>query len=266
MISVIALLLGCGEKTSEDPAVEDTASEDTGSETEAPDFVGMDFLLESSEGYQPVSENISLGFPGMNGDAIEFQFHAACNGMGGSFLFEDGVVNMQEISMTEMGCEQELMEEDDWFVNFWNSGPSLSLAGDLLTVSDGENSFYFRDAEVVTPDLPLVDTHWVIDTFIDGDAASNFINLESDPWVEFRSDGSISLDTGCNSGAGSYSLDGSTILVTMEYYTEAACVDEMGQEAESHIVTVFMDNLEYSIDASRIHLMGATKGVSGTAQ
>lgn len=257
-VSIVAFLFACGQKD-----VEDTGS----NVVEIPDFVGMDFILESSEGYQPISARVSLGFPSMDGELIELQFHAACNGMGGSFLFEDNVVNIQELSMTEMGCEQSLMAEDDWFVGFWNSGPTLSLSGDLLTVSDGTNTFNFRDSEVATPDLPLVDTLWVIDSFIEGDAVSN-IALQVEPSVFFHPDGMIILETGCNSAGGSYSVSGATISVEIDSITEAECNDEIARESEDHILEVFHGdlNLSFSIDASRIQLMNGTKGVSGTAQ
>jgi heat shock protein HslJ len=255
-VSIVALLFACGQKD----------SEDTGSNVvETPDFVGMDFILESSEGYQPISERVSLGFPSMDGELIALQFHAGCNGMGGSFLFDAGVVKLQELSMTEMGCEQSLMEEDDWFVNFWNSSPALSFSGDLLTVSDGTNTFNFRDSEVATPDLPLVDTLWVIDSFIEGDAVSNRA-LQVEPSVFFHPDGMIILETGCNSAGGSYSVSGATISVEIDSITEAECNDEMSREAENHMLEVFQGELSFSIDASRIELMNGTKGVSGTAQ
>lgn len=259
MVLIMTLLFACGEKSTDEPSNEDTAV-DTSVET--PDFVGMDFLLESSEGYPTIGDSISLDFPGMDGDLVQFNFRAACNSLGGSFLFEDGVMNVQEMSMTEMGCAQDLMDQDDWFVAFWGAQPSLSLNGDLLTVSDGTHTFHFRDSEVVTPNMPLEDVTWVIDTFIEDDAASTF-SLDVSPSVEFRSDGTISLYTGCNDGTGTYSLDGNMILVSMEWYTEAGCADDNSQEAEAHIVSLFMNDLVYSIDANRIHLMSVSTGVSG---
>lgn len=284
MISIFALFFACSEKSSEDTGdtsttdtSEDTTAdtsedtgEDTGEDTDSdttvvPNFVGMDFILESSEGYQPISENISLGFPSMDGDSIAFQFYAGCNSMGGTFTLDAGSMNVAELSATEMGCESELMDQDDWFVGFWSSNPMLSFSGDLLTVSDGANIFTFRDAEVVMPDLPLVDTRWVIDTFIDGGSAMA-MNLDSDPWVEFRADGAISLNTGCNSGSGSYTVENNLIIPSMELYTEAQCPDSTSQEAERLMFSLFVNVMEYAIDANRIQLIGDNIEVSGLAQ
>ena len=262
MHSILSILLACGDKS------EDTVSqvEDTGSNSvEAPDFVGMDFLLESSDGHQVLAGYASLGFSEMDGEFVGFQFQASCNSFGGRFLLDDGVMTMEDLSMTEMGCEQSAMAEDDWFADFWMSSPSLNLDGSLLTVSQGEDTFYFRDREIVTPNLSLVDTLWLIDTFIDGDSASNYA-LNQDPSVEFISDGTVSVNTGCNDGGGTYTVDGSTISVSIDTYTDAICEDQSGQDAESHIMSVLAGEVEYSISIDRITLMNGTKGISAQVE
>ena len=78
------------------------------------DFVGMDFVLESTEGYDLVADGARLSFASES----EFSFSAGCNSLGGTYSVENDVFSLSEAFMTEMGCENALMEEDSWFVSF----------------------------------------------------------------------------------------------------------------------------------------------------
>jgi heat shock protein HslJ len=167
--------------------------------------------------------------------------------------------------MTEMGCEQPLMEQDDWFVGFMTSSPSFSFDGSRLTFVNSEVTLVFLDSEIATPDQDLVGIVWNIDTFIDGESASAF-NLSASPTLEFSADGSVQFFSGCNSGSGSYELgaDGAISFVDM-VATEMAC-DEMEMSAESHMYRVFSDtSLHYEIDANRLSIVGDSVGISGLA-
>ena len=75
MLFVLCSMFACIDKTS-----------DSGMEEEVP-FAGMDFLLESSEGYSFVSADVRVFF----GNGSEFSISAGCNGMSGSFSVEEDV-------------------------------------------------------------------------------------------------------------------------------------------------------------------------------
>ena len=62
-------LLACSDK-----------SDDSGND--GYDFVGMDFALESAEGYELVAEEARIAFASDR----EFSFSAGCNGLGGNLL------------------------------------------------------------------------------------------------------------------------------------------------------------------------------------
>ena len=248
-------LLACSDKS--------TDSGDSGDSGDSvADFVGMDFLLESSEGYDLVAEDARIFFP----QEDDFSFSAGCNSLGGSFSSEEDVFSVSAISMTEMGCDTALMEEDSWFVAFFQSSPGLTFDGERLTFTGTQATLVFVDSEIATPDQELVGPTWEIDTFIDGESASAY-NLSESPTLSFLEDGSVEFFGGCNSGGGTYEVDGAGSISFFEIFsTEMAC-DDTTMSAEQHIFSVLGESgLSYDIDANRLSISGASLGISGTVQ
>ena len=240
-------LLACSDKTDDsgDPSL---------------DFVGMDFALESADGYELVADGARISFP----SETDFSFSAGCNNLGGTFTVEEDVFTLGDASTTEMGCDTALMEEDSWFASFFQSSPVLSFDGERLTFTGTEATLVFLDSEVATPDQDLVGSTWEIDTFIDGDSASAY-NLAEAPTLLFSADGNVEIFGGCNSGGGSYEVgDDGSISFSNLVSTEMAC-DDLTMTAEDHVFGVLGESgLTFEIDASRLTIMGATRGIAGS--
>ena len=245
MLFVFASILACSEKET-----------DTGSDSDTP-FAEMDFVLESSEGYSVVSDQVRISFT-----ENSFSLSAGCNSIGGEFTIADDVFVSSEVSMTEMGCEADLMAQDDWFIGFLTSSPTFSFDGSLLTFVNSEASLVFLDSEIATPDQELTAGVWTVDTFIDGETASAY-NLSVAPTLEFSVDGSVQFFSGCNNGSGMYEIESDGAISFSDMVaTEMAC-DEMAMAAESHIFSVFSDSgLSYEIDANRLQIVGDSVGLS----
>ena len=61
---------------------------------------------------------------------------AGCNTMGGQGSAQGGALVMDgELSMTEMGCDRQRMEQDQWFADLLTSTPALALDGDQMTLT-----------------------------------------------------------------------------------------------------------------------------------
>ena len=242
-------LLACSDKTddSAEPGLE---------------FIGMDFHLESAQGYELVADGARISFP----DDRDFSFSAGCNNLGGTFSVEDDVFILGSAYSTEMGCDAALMDEDIWFTSFFQSSPTLSFDGERLTFTGTEATLVFLDSEIATPDQDLVGPTWEIDTFIDGEAASAF-NLAESPTLSFSADGNVDIFGGCNGGGGSYEVgDDGSISFSDLISTEMAC-DDTTMSAENHVFAVLGESgLTFEIDANRLTIMGSSKGISGSAQ
>jgi heat shock protein HslJ len=222
------------------------------------DFVGMDFVLESSEGYELVSEGAWMSFPAEN----ELSFSADCNSLGGTYSVDDDVFTLSEAYMTEMACDTDLMNEDSWFISFFEASPTLHFDGERLTFTGAEASLVFVDSEIVSPDQVFVGPTWIIDTFIDGDSASAYNLLEASIFA-FDSDGNVAIFGGCNSGGGTYTLDAGTLSFSDLSSTYMAC-DEDIMAAEAHLFSVLEESgLSTEIDGNRLTIMGSSLGISG---
>ena len=196
---------------------------------------------------------------------MNFHFQRAAMVWGGTYSVQDDVFRVSGTYMTEMGCDTELMQEDSWFVSFFQSSPTLDFDGERLTFTGTEATLVFLDSEIATPDQDLVGPTWVVDSFIDGDAVSAY-NLPESPTLVFSADGDVEIFAGCNSGGGTYTLGDGTISFSPLTSTYMAC-DDVIMTAESHIFSVLGESdLTLEIDASRLTIMGASLGISGYIQ
>lgn len=132
---------------------------------------------------------------------------AGCNSMGGTFRIHDGRLDVGGLGQTEMGCAAELMTNDAAIASLLASRPAIALYGGTLTIAGPSTALHLVDLETVDPTSPLVGTTWVLDTLIDGQAASTIPQ-------ELRGKATLAFDTetlawtgGCNSSGGGYQMD-----------------------------------------------------------
>ena len=81
------------------------------------------------------------------------------------------------------------------------------------------------DREVANPDLPLEGTTWNVEGLITGDAVS--IAARRRPRADgcVLEDGTVTVDTGCNTGTGGYELGDGEITFGPIATTRMACTD-----------------------------------------
>ena len=262
----ILLTVGCGGEPEDTDNNEDTDNDtDTPGDVEGTELIGLDFLLDSSEGYDPVTgTTIRIGFDEASGGGLQFDMHGGCNSMDGNFALEDGVMVVGEVAMTDMGCDTALMDQDAWLAAFVIAGPTLELSGDTLTLTGDTATLIFLNEEVVTPDQPLVGVLWTVDTYIDGQAASNF-NLAEPPTLLLKEDGTLNAFTGCNQGSGNYVATVNEITFSGMGFTKMACADDNVASAENYVLSVINNGTSsYHIDVNRLTVELGDKGISAT--
>src|SRR5690242_11336508 len=113
------------------------------------------------------------------GSAIRLAFeetrigaNAGCNQMNGEYEIVDGALAVGPMAMTEMACEQALMDQDAWLAAYLD-GAAATLDGDMLTLTKEGTTVTFSDKKVADPDRPLVGTDWVVTGVVSGDAVSS---------------------------------------------------------------------------------------------
>lgn len=184
-------------------------------------------------------------------DGVDVSGTAACNGYFGTLigtpLLFDG------FGATEMACDPpEAMDLEFAFLQALVRTTAATASGDRLTVS-GEGVELVFSAIAPTPDAELVGTTWILDTIIDGDAASSIIAGTA---PELRLDAELGLFDGCNTIAGGYEIDGDVLRVGALRSTARGCQEGVMRQA-STISTVIGAQPTISIAGDRLTLTGA---------
>ncbi|MGH8974872.1 MAG: META domain-containing protein [Acidimicrobiia bacterium] len=243
---VIVLLLGaaCG-----DPATTARAGQRSG------DPWGRDFLSTA------VTEK-GQDRPLVTGSRIRLSFtddgrlvaSAGCNTMGGQAEVRDGRLVVADLATTEMGCDPERHAQDEWLAGFLASNPRLDLSDDELTLTGDSAEIRLQDREVADPDRPLQRTRWVVDTVVDGDAASS-VPEGADAHVVLGEDGTFGGSTGCNQMGGNAAVDegAGTIDFSDVIATKIACGDDR-MALERAVLSVLDGKVTYEIKADRLTL------------
>ena len=264
----IALMLAtpsCSGQPSKTPDKDSTSTTES-SASHQPNkqcVIGRTFILTQAEGFQPAEgSTVRLAFT-----EGKISFNAGCNTHNGTFSKEGDalVVPSGSVASTMMACLPPLDAQDKWLTGFLVGKPTIALDGDTLTLSTNTAKLTFVDRVVADPDRPLVGQKWLIDTIIDGDAASS---VTGTPSVQFQTDGRVLVNTGCNTGSGPYEANGSNLKFGMVALTRKACLSEQIAKMESHIVKVISDgSATFRIEASKLTIERDSKtAIKATAE
>jgi heat shock protein HslJ len=190
--------------------------------------------------------------------------NAGCNTIGGTYTVEDGVLVFQGGGMTEMGCPEPRMAQDDWLVAFLGSEPTLTLDGDDLVLTAGPLEITLLDSEVAEPVQPLAGPTWTLTSIIIGDAVSS-VPADVVATIQFDENGGVAINPGCNSGGGSYAVDGDEITFRDLITTEMACMGPQ-MDVEAAVMGVLSaDSVTFAIDAGTLTLMAGDNGLQFSA-
>jgi heat shock protein HslJ len=189
--------------------------------------------------------------------------NAGCNGMGGEYsLSEEAELRTGTLSGTMMACDQPLMDQDQWLSGTVFAEPLVaSVDGDTLTLSREGLELVLTDRAVVAPDVLLEGTTWQLDGISSGDSVSSVPAGVTTPTFVFASDGTVTLDTGCNGGRSTATVSGSTITFGPVMTTKMACADKAGRQTEAAVLAVIDGAVEWSITEKTLTLTKADHGL-----
>ncbi len=188
---------------------------------------------------------------------------AGCNTIGGTYTIDGDTLVFTGGGMTEMGCDADRHAQDDWLSEFLGSRPDIVLDGNELTLSSGGVTMTLLDREVADPDLPLVGTTWTVTSIISGDAVST-VPDGAVATFEFAEDGTVAVNTGCNTGSGRYELSGTTLRFSGVAITEMACPGARGALEAAVIPVLGADAIEVTIEAGSLTLDAGDAGLGLT--
>jgi len=179
---------------------------------------------------------------------------AACNSYSGA-LANDGDVVFGDFAVTEMACDPPAaMELEGVYLGALGTITTAELDGDTLVLTSETAELRFGEEEPMA-DADLVDTDWMLESLVDGDAVSSVIaDMEIDLLLE--GGGAISGTDGCNRFNGTYTLDGDSLEVGPLAQTRMACSEEINAQA-ALIVSVLSQPTTVTISGDSLELTAA---------
>lgn len=247
--AVCALAAGCGDETRDDGAGGDDVSL----------LSGRTLVVTGvTDGGKPhaLVAGTQVRFTFDRDDKVGVS--TGCNSMGGTYDLDGDRLVLSAMSMTEMGCPEPQMSQEAWLAELL--GNPITVGSDPLTFTIGAVVLTLADREDVSPDLPLAGTHWSLDGMINGDAASS-VPAGMDAWLELTEDGTVTLNTGCNQGGGTVTVDDATLTFGPLATTRKLCkFNNGGQEVEQTMLAVLDGETAYSITEATLTI---TKGEQG---
>ncbi len=215
---------------------------------------GRIFLSTGLAGRDLVAgSRVRLGFA-----AGQISASAGCNSMGGPYSIAAGRLSVGGLAMTEMGCDQALMAQDQWLAGLLD-GAAVALDGDTLTLSKGGVVLTLLDRRVADPDRPLLGTRWVLDGMVSGGAVSS-VPVGITAAITFA-DGRVSVETGCNSGGATVEVTDTTLAFGPLSLTKRGCPGDAAS-VERAVTAVLAGTIGYRIEADALILDTGAAGLT----
>jgi len=187
---------------------------------------------------------------------------AGCNSMQSRVSTSNGRLAVEDLAMTDMGCDAPRHAQDDWLATLLHNKPTWKLEADTLTVASGGTTISLLDRKTAEPDLPLDGTNWSLETVITGEVASHQAGSEK-AWITFNGE-RVTGSTGCNELQGVVAHDNGKLTFGDLVTTRRACVGD-GAALESAFLDTLKGEVTYEIDSSRLKLRARGNGLDFTA-
>lgn len=203
---------------------------------------------------------------------------AGCNSYGADYSVDGTNLRIEPPIRTEMYCTSPpgIMEQEDRYLahlvnassyrveRVMADGGRISLDATIssrtendrlvLTDRNGTDILVFEPV-ARTPDLPLVGTDWVLESYSTGGDAVSSLIAGTTITATFAPDGNVTGNAGCNHYGGSYSLDGGNLSVSSVYSTKMNCNHPEGVMAQENTYLNLLTSVAgYRIDGDRLDL------------
>jgi heat shock protein HslJ len=221
------------------------------------DLDGREFIAQTVTGRELVAgTEIRMSF---RDESVSV--HAGCNSMFGMYSIEDGVLRVDGVGSTAIGCDGPRHAQDEWVSELLVGRPKIALEGPRLTLTGDGVKLVMLDREMASPDRPLVGTNW-IGNGIGDEVAISFSPGASQVTVSFADDGGFEVFTSCRQGTGTFTTEGTTIQFEGLVYEDGIdCSSTPAGPGVDMQVAFVLDgsDVEFEIEESNLTLKRAGK-------
>jgi heat shock protein HslJ len=166
---------------------------------------------------------------------------AGCNNMFGETdpeVLDAGRLEVAQLGSTEMACSEELMAQEQWFADLLTTGVSWRYddASREVVLEGDDVVIRLTDEELVRPVVPFEETAWRSDSLIRGEVVSSTTD-DFAATLRFLEDGTVEINSGCNTGSASWTLEDDVLRIEAIALTRMAC-DNAGGELEAWLLNV----------------------------
>jgi heat shock protein HslJ len=206
------------------------------------------------------------GVPTVDGAAITISFdgsqiggRAACNTYGGTADIGNGTIAIPAngpdgtFFMTEMGCEPRIQSSEQAFVEAIFAVTTWSIENGQLVLSGPTVTLVFDPvAPIATSDL--VGTEWVLQSLIDGEAATSVAGDEATLFLS--ENGTVLGSTGCRTLTGTWIVRSGEVFFP-EFSAEGECPPDLAEQ-DGLVVAVLGDGFRPEISGNRLEVTDAS--------
>lgn len=251
LVCAAAILFACG----------DSATPDGGDDPPpgpAVDVGGLWVLRSghSSSGEIAIARGVRITME-INGD--QMRGSAGCNSYGGGVSVEGDSFDAGGLALTEIGCPQEIAENETLFVEAMGEVDTVEREGRSLTLTGPESELAFRLVPPVDP-KPLTGTEWILDSLVQGPGASGSVSSARPARLFLEDDGTFEGTTGCRTFTGTWEVLGDVVTVNSMVF-EGAC-PKAGADQNAHVSAVLGTGFRAERDGDLLTLT-AEKGDLG---
>lgn len=214
---------------------------------------GVDYVATGAEGLDLVEgSTASIVFDG-GGVGLG----TGCNSLSGKATWSGNTLKVGDYAITEIGCEEDLMVQEDILVDLLTNEPTVTRAGEDLTVSgvlsDGaEVTVTFVERQ----NTPLENTAWELQGLGD-ETRQTFTALPEGVTSTLAfTDTEVLVEYGCNSGGGTVTI-GEDTLTFGDLLTTAMMREHEAMKVENHVTKVLQGKATYTSEGQSLTI---TKG------
>jgi len=177
-----------------------------------------------------------------------------CNQLSGQYRVAAGTLTVTDLVGTEMGCEPDLMAQEDSVRAFLQTPSEITEAdGRLALAGEAATWTLLEQGEPEAQDL--VGPTWVLDTVGEGggaDGTAGSVPAGVSAAMTFAADGTYEVSAGCNAGPGTYVEAGAGIYqLDPPTLTKRRC-DDAAMEVEAAVLAVLDGEVSVSIQGNRL--------------